>query len=200
MPRRPDAPSSRMKNNAGDDMQELDLEALEKESNEVLKLLLLTKENAVFSRTSGGFADLKINDTYYPRVVIYKIFPFSDPDSFLSVREPNEKAKEIGIIQNLKTDFSEETVTLLYEQMHLRYFTPKIHKINSIKEEYGYAYFDVETDHGICHFTANSGSGTSIVNLSDTRLIINDLDGNRFEIADITKLTAKELKKLDVFL
>jgi hypothetical protein len=42
--------------------------------------------------------------------------------------------------------------------------------------------------------------GDSVINLSDTRLLITDLDGNRFEIPDITRLTPAELKKLDLFL
>jgi len=39
-----------------------------------------------------------------------------------------------------------------------------------------------------------------VVNLSDTRLMITDLDKNRFEIPDIGALTPIELKKLDLFL
>ena len=71
--------------------------------------------------------------------------------------------------------------------------------LNSIKDEYGFAYFDVLTDHGRCKFAIHMGRG-SVVNLSDTRLMITDLDKNRFEIPDIGTLTPIELKKLDLFL
>lgn len=39
-----------------------------------------------------------------------------------------------------------------------------------------------------------------MVHLSDTRIIISDIDENRFEIPDVSKLTIKEQKKLDLFL
>lgn len=38
------------------------------------------------------------------------------------------------------------------------------------------------------------------VSLSDVRMIIKDVDDNRFEIRDLGKLTASELKMLDIYL
>lgn len=178
---------------------EFDLEEMEKETEEMLKLRLLTKENSVFARTEGGFVSLKIEDEFYKRVLVYRIFPFTNPEGYISIREPDEKAKEIGMIKNLKKDVSNETREMLEEQMRLRYFTPVIEKIIDIKDEYGFAYFNVLTDHGACRFTIHMG-GSSVVYLSDTRLMITDLDGNRFEIPDITHLTTQELRKLDLFL
>ena len=43
-------------------------------------------------------------------------------------------------------------------------------------------------------------NSSSVVSLSDVRLMVTDLDGNRFEIPDYTRLSAGELKKLDLFL
>ena len=103
------------------------------------------------------------------------------------------------MIKDLSTDVTPETRQMLEEQMDIRYFTPVIKKINSIKDEYGHAYFDVETDQGPCKFVIYMNS-SSVVNLSDVRLLISDLDGNRFEIPDYTKLSARELKMLDLFL
>jgi len=179
--------------------EEFDLEQMEKETEEMLRLRYLNSSNAVFERTEGGFVSLRMGDEFYPRVQVYQSFPFTDPYCYISIREPDEKAKEIGIIKDLRTDVSKETRQMLEEQLRLRYFTPIIKKINNIKDEYGFAYFDVLTDHGACRFTIHMG-GNSVVHLSDTRLLITDLDGNRFEIPDVTKLTAAELKKLDLFL
>jgi len=179
--------------------EEFGLEQMEKETEEMLRLRYLNSSNAVFERTEGGFVSLRMGDEFYPRVQVYQSFPFTDPYCYISIREPDEKAKEIGIIKDLRTDVSKETRQMLEEQLRLRYFTPIIKKINNIKDEYGFAYFDVLTDHGACRFTIHMG-GNSVVHLSDTRLLITDLDGNRFEIPDVTKLTAAELKKLDLFL
>jgi len=179
--------------------EEFNLEQMEKETEEMLRLRYLNSSNAVFERTPGGFVSLRIGDEFYPRVQVYQAFPFTDPYCYISIREPDEKAREIGIIKDLRTDVTKETRQMLEEQLRLRYFTPIIKKINNIKDEYGFAYFDVLTDHGACRFTIHMG-GNSVVHLTDTRLLITDIDGNRFEIPDVTKLTAAELKKLDLFL
>jgi len=76
---------------------------------------------------------------------------------------------------------------------------PKITKIISIKEEYGHAYWNVLTDKGKCSFATAAGSAGAVTK-KDNRVIIKDSDENRFEIEDITKLTTKEFKKLDLYL
>ena len=88
---------------------------------------------------------------------------------------------------------------MLEEQLTLRYFTPIIQKINKIKDEYGFAYWNVVTDHGECNFTIRMG-GNSVIHLSETRILIMDIDENRFEIPDVSQLTVAERRKLDLFL
>lgn len=181
------------------DTEEFDMESMEEEALEMMKLSYITVQNAEFKPTAGGFVSLMLGENFYPRVQVFYAFPLTHSSSYISIREPDEKAKEIGIIRNLDTDVSVETKALLEGQLRLRYFTPQIERIISIKDEYGFAYFDVITNHGQCRFTIHMGGG-SVVPLSDTRLMITDLDGNRFEVSDTTKLTVKELKKLDLFL
>lgn len=178
--------------------EEFNLEQMEKETEEMLKLRYLTDKNAKFTRTEGGFVSLSVDGEEYPRVQVVRMFPFSDPDKFISIRTPDEHSREIGIIEDL-TAVSKETAAMLRDQLALRYFTPIITKIINIKDEYGYAYWDVVTDRGACRFTINMG-GHSVVHLSETRILISDIDENRFEIPDVTKLTPNELRKLDLFL
>lgn len=182
----------------GGDHEDFNLEQMEKETEEMLKLRYINKDNAEFKRTDGGFVSVRIGEEFYPRVQVVRMFPFSDPEKYISIRTPDGHSKEIGIIENMK-DVTKETAQMLTEQLNLRYFTPIITKIVNIKEEYGYAYFEVVTDRGACRFTINMG-GHAVVHLSETRILISDIDENRFEIPDIMKLSAKELKKLDLFL
>ena len=77
-------------------LQEFDEEALKKESEEVLQMRLLTSENAEFRRTEGGFIALKFGEKEYDRVGVYLTFPLTNPEEFISIRETDEKAKEIG--------------------------------------------------------------------------------------------------------
>lgn len=179
--------------------EEFNLEQMEQETEQMLRLRYINKDNSKFSRTPGGFVSLDIDGEHYNRVNVYQSFPFADPDKYISIREADEKAKEIGMIVNINTDVDDDTKKILNEQLKLRYFTPTIIKINNIKDEFGMAYWDVVTNSGRCKFITRMNS-SSVIYLSDTRLLITDLDENRFEIPDFTKLPPKELKKLDLFL
>ena len=105
------------------DLQELDEEALKRESEEVLQMRFLTKDNAVFRRTEGGFLALKTGEKEYDRVGVYLTFPLTNPEEFISIREADEKAKEIGLIQSLK-ELKQEEQDMIREQIRLRYFLP----------------------------------------------------------------------------
>ena len=158
---------------------------MEAETEAMLALNYLDRNNSTFRRTPGGFVSLDTEDKHYARVQVFRTFPFTGKNLYISIREADEKAREIGI--------------MLTEQMELRYFTPIIKKVKNVKEEYGFAYFDVVTDHGPCRFAIHM-SGNAVVHLTDTRLLITDLDENRFEIPDTRKLSNKELKKIGLFL
>ena len=191
---------SKHNNNTTDllDLKEFDEEALRKESEELLQMNFLTAENARFSRTEGGFVSLKTGDKEYARVGIYLTFPLTNPEEYISIRESDEKAKEIGMngkLSLLKPDQQE----MIREQIKLRYFIPVITKVLDVKDEYGYAYWHVTTNFGVCRFTTHM-SGNALVSLSDSRLLITYIDGNRYEIPDFYQLSVLERKKLDLFI
>ncbi|MCI8694767.1 MAG: DUF1854 domain-containing protein [Lachnospiraceae bacterium] len=180
------------------DLQEFDEEALKKESEELLEMRFLTGENAEFTRTPGGFIALKTGDKEYARVGVYLTFPLTNPEEFISIRETDEKAKEIGLIESMDK-FPREQQEMLREQIKLRYFMPVITKILDVKDEYGYAYWNVVTTFGACRFTTQL-SGDVVIHLSDSRLLVTDIDGNRYEIPDFYQLGVMERKKLDLFI
>ena len=180
------------------DLQELYEEALKRESEEVLQMRFLNSENAVFTRTEGGFLALKTGEKEYERVGVYLTFPLTNPNEFISIREADEKAKEIGIIQSIN-DLGKDEQEMIREQVRLRYFMPVIRKVMDVKDEYGYAYWHVVTDYGACRFTTHMG-GDAVVNLGEARYQVTDIDGNRYEIPDFYALTVLERKKLDLFI
>ena len=122
----------------------------------------------------------------------------TNPEEFISIRETDEKAKEIGIIQNLK-DMKKDVQEMIREQVRLRYFMPVIRKVMDVKDEYGYAYWHVMTDFGACRFTTHMG-GDAVINIGGARYQITDIDGNRYELPDLYALTVMERKKLDLFI
>lgn len=180
------------------DLQEFDEEALKRESEELLEMRFLTKDNAKFSRTDGGFVALKFGEKEYSRVGVYLTFPLTEPEEYISIREADEKAKEIGIIEKL-SELDKDQQDMIREQIKLRYFMPTITKVLDIKDEYGYAYWNVITGFGACRFTTRM-SGDAVILLGEARLMVTDIDGNRYEIPDFYKLSVGERKKLDLFI
>lgn len=178
---------------------QLDLEDLEKQSMEMMTIHFLDKNNAFFAESSGGFLTLKHENTSYDRIQLVRTFPFTDKNSYISIRENTDRAKEIGIIKELEADFDEETVALLEKHLKLRYFTPCITKIFNIKEQSGHIHFHVETQEGKQQFTVRN-HGSSIIPFTETRIFITDVNNNRYEIPDTSRLSPKELGKLDLFL
>ena len=177
------------------DLDEFDEEALKKESEEVLEMRLLTSENAVFTRTPGGFLALKYKEKEYDRVGVYLTFPLTNPEEYISIPELVGRLPVITCLKDLK----KEEQDMIREQVRLRYFMPVIRKVMDVKDEYGYAYWHVQTDFGTCRFTTHMG-GDAVINLGGDRYQITDIDGNRYELPDFYALSVMERKKLDLFI
>nr|MDD6335571.1 DUF1854 domain-containing protein [bacterium] len=156
----------------------------------------VTRQDTSFARTEGGFVSMKRGDKWYPRVLFYRAFPYTYRDEFISVRDID--MNELGMIRAL-IDFSKEEQEMILDQIELRYFSPRITSIRQAKEEFGYVYWDVTTTAGPCRFTSRNGHG-SIVHITQNQVVVIDVDGNRFEIEDLTKLDPKDVKKLELFL
>ncbi len=167
----------------------------------------LTMQNAKFTRSGGNLVSLTLKkddgeEEFFERVVVLRAFPITNPSEFLSVREPDSKkmgrGKEIGMIRYM-SDFDEATQKLLLEELDRRYFSPQILKIHSVKEKFGYSYWDSETTAGHVTFILNNPF-SNIRLFEDGRIFINDIDGNSFEIADPKKLDAASYRKIELYL
>lgn len=169
--------------------------------------LPLTPENAAFAPSEGGLISLVLihadgRREVFERVAIFRAFPITSPDEFLSVREvspiKNEKGDEIGMIRYL-SDFDEATQKLFLEELDRRYFTPAILKISSVKEKFGYSYWDCRTTAGHIVFVLNNPF-SNIRTLPDGHVYINDIDGNCFTVPDPSALDPTSYKKIEIYL
>lgn len=167
----------------------------------------LTPQNAWFTASEGGLISLKIinadgEEEFFERVVIRRSFPVSSPDEFLSVREPDTRAKgrgsEIGMIRDIHI-FDHATISLINAELEVRYFTPEIKKITSAKEKFGYNYWEAITTAGKVSLVLNNPFQNVRV-LEDGRIFISDMDGNCFIIPDPTKLDRQSYKCLEVYI
>lgn len=179
--------------------REFDLKQMEAESEEMVNMKLMNRQNASFQKTSGGGLFLTFQGISHENVQLVETFPFTDPYVYLSVRDSRGKNKEIGMIADLETDFDADTISLLKDHLEQHYHMPVIEKIVRAEENGGYTNFTVLTNFGETRFSLRANV-SHITALSENRLIIQDLENNRFEIPNRNKLSARELKMLDVFL
>lgn len=156
----------------------------------------LTPDQCTFERSDGGLLSMDLDGETYEGISIQRGFPFSHGDDYLSVRDKD--GKELGMIRSV-SDFGRDAQRLIASELERRYFTPTITRISRIKEEFGYAYWDVETDRGPRRFTVR-GLQDSILPIGSERILIIDVDGNRFEIPDVTALDQKSFKLIDALL
>ena len=171
------------------------------------KSVELTQENAKFSRSEGGLVSLTLtnedgSEEFFERVLPIRSFPITEPEEFISIREPETKDKgkgdEIGMIRRM-SDFPDDVQALLREELSRRYFTPEILKIFSVKEKFGYSYWEVQTSSGKISFVMTTPS-SNIRTLEDGRVFIHDIDGNCFAITDPARLDKASFRHIEIYM
>ena len=171
------------------------------------KSVELTQENAKFFRSEGGLVSLTLtnedgSEEFFERVLPIRSFPITEPEEFISIREPETKDKgkgdEIGMIRRM-SDFPEDVQALLREELSRRYFTPEILKIFSVKEKFGYSYWEVQTSSGKISFVMTTPS-SNIRTLEDGRVFIHDIDGNCFAITDPARLDKASFRHIEIYM
>jgi hypothetical protein len=159
-------------------------------------IIYLKPDNCIFYKNNGGFLGLKFDDEDYKKVLLYRSFPFTFPNNFVSVRDNDNK--EIGIIDDMM-EFQKDTILLFEEELKRRYLLPTILNIKNIKDEFGYSYWEVITEIGERKFTIKRDN-SSFLNVKDNLILITDVDGNRYDIKDYTKLDEKSYKLIELLL
>ena len=110
--------------------------------------------------------------------------PLNHPKRFLSLL--NGKGEEIVLLTDPK-DLPSSSYEAVMEEVGRRYLTATVVRILSAKSEFGATYWHVETDRGVRDFVTQSLQENAQW-LSSKHLMLIDVDGNRFELADITSL------------
>ncbi len=136
----------------------------------------------------GGVLRMTLaDDRSYRAVRGYRAFPISDPDHYYGLLDG--EGKDIGVIPN-PAMLDAESRAAAESEMEKRYFVPVVRKVLDIRDDYGALIWDVETDRGHKRFVVRSMRDNT-AELPNHRLLLTDVDGNRFEIADLRALDAK---------
>ncbi len=171
---------------------------------EIIAVKYITKDNAKFEKDNDFISmtvmlpddDGVMSEKKYDRIFLHRAFPFDLPYSYISVLDID--SAEIGVIADIDA-LGEENAAMLKAELDRKYYTPIINRIISVKEKFGYSYWKVMTDEGELDLTLHD-TFRSLLKVGGTRIFINDMDGNRYEIPDIEKLDRKSYKKIELFL
>jgi len=89
-----------------------------------------------------------------------------------------------------------ESLEAVKEELARRYLTATVNSITDAKGEFGATYWHVETDRGPRDFVTQSLQENAQW-LSPKHLMLIDVDGNRFEITDITALDERSRRLIE---
>ena len=154
----------------------------------------LTPENATFYM-KNDFLHIK-TESYEGRAHLCREFPFELEWEFISVM--NDEQAEVGIIKAISL-FDGAGEELLRTELARRYYAPVIDRIIAVKERYGFSYWRVHTAEGNISFTLHD-TYRSIIRAGDGRVVLLDVNGNRFEIPNVAALDRKSYKKIELYL
>jgi hypothetical protein len=120
------------------------------------------------------------------RVEAIRAFPLLHPEENIVLRDGG--GAELGVIRNL-SDLPEAALELVRDQLHRRYFLPRIQRIIKIQERFGMTQWEIETDRGYRE-VASKPLHEAIFEIEPGRYLITDNESNRYEIPNLSELDA----------
>jgi hypothetical protein len=151
---------------------------------EAVDLRFLEPRSLRFSRHGARLRLTVEGDCSYLNVAAVRVFPLSDPQRYVSVRDAGDK--EIGIIADLRA-LDAGSRRLVAEDLDRRYIVPVVRRVLTVKERFGTVDWTVETDRGVRRFTTRN-LRENVVQPSHNRYLIADVDGNRYDVRDLAAL------------
>ena len=135
-------------------------------------------------------------DRSYTRIKVVRAAPLTHPEAYICLLDA--KDEEVCLIPDPK-ELDQQMREIIDEELELRYLTSLVQQVNSVRVEFGTSYWDVETDRGRREFVVQNVTENAQW-LGDFRLLLVDVDGNRFEIANLSKLDKKSMGQIQLVL
>jgi hypothetical protein len=149
-----------------------------------------------FERDPKGAVWMVRDETRTPVSSVVAAFPLSHRESMVSVRD--SEGEEIGILDDLHSLDDPSRAVVEYE-LDRTYFMPRIIDIIEIDEALNVVEWFVETNKGPRRFQAHSVQ-KNVRRIGHRRLVIKDVDGNRYEVQDWTVLPPAAQALLEPYL
>lgn len=123
-------------------------------------------------------------DRSYPTVKPVWAAPLSRPGQYLALLDG--KGNEIALLPTLD-ELAPDSREAVLQEVRLRYLTARVEAVTQARQEFGVTYWSVLTDRGSRDFVTQNLQENAVW-LSETHLLLLDVDGSRFEIEDVSRL------------
>ena len=148
---------------------------------------LLDPQKVRFSRSERGSLIIWLDGKKYTNLKIRRAFPLQEADRYIGVFTAEDQ--ELGIIEDPQ-QLDDQSRQALLAQLDKIYFQPQVLAFNELDEEFGVLRGQIETTSGPRQLEIPSYR-TNVRMLSGGRAIIEDVDGNRYLIANWRALPQK---------
>jgi hypothetical protein len=157
---------------------------------------VLPATRAHFERDDDGTVWLRTGDDRQAVSSMQGAFPLSHRLCMISLRDLD--GNEIAMLDSVES-LDAASARIVEDELQRSYFMPRITDIIDIHEAHNVVEWDVETDKGPRTFQVR-GVRKNVRRIGDKRLVVKDVDGNRYEIRDWTQLDAHPQELLDPYL
>lgn len=154
---------------------------------------LLSKSEISLTRSEGGVLQGIVSGKHYEELIVYRCFPFQYELAYISIRD--DKDAELGIVRDVG-ELDPESAAELERELQLRYFLPKVTRVDSVKSKSGLWLWELQTHLGPTRM-AMRNLHEHIQYPGGSRIILTDMNGKRCEIADWQALDPHSRKQLE---
>lgn len=127
-------------------------------------------------------------------VRVKRAFPLTAPQDVVAIED--SEGRFLGIIMHYG-QMDSDSIQVLEARLEQEYFLPEILKIYEIKDQLSLLTWRVETNRGFREFEVRNRRA-DIRWFSDTHVVIQDADGNKYEIPDLSRLDAASRQKVEM--
>ena len=155
--------------------------------NSLMRAVTVPDGTAVerIERDEGGHLVLHLKDADAPinDVQLTRYFPWSMPETYIAIRDSD--GGEVVMLRTLD-ELDPASRKIAEAELRDKVFNPKIHRVLDYKHEFGISSITAETDRGEVIFQFRGRR--DVRQLSPTRALFRDVDGNTYELSDFSRL------------
>jgi hypothetical protein len=148
---------------------------------------MLQAKDVEIKRDTDGNVHLKTEQTDLEIGSVHGAFPLSNPGRMILLRDPD--GNEIDILDDIH-QMEKQSRRIIKEELEKSYFMPTIRNILSDSEKLGVVTFNVMTNRGEKTFEVRNVR-QNIRKVGNGRMIVKDVDGNRYQIKNAFGLPPK---------